>query len=593
MRYPAELAVDYYRALMEILRLLQEAIQAHWEELAAAIRSAETIHTTATAAEAATDALALAVRADITVDPTHVLRRIMAQAERYSPEEIAERVFYRVYEKVNRDFRAALEQYIRSKRGEIPPALASQLGGAVTAKGRELLTLLRDAFIAQNVALIRSIPQQFHYRVQNLVWEAVRTGQSTAWLKEQLQHEFHLAASRAKLIARDQIGKLYGQLNMVRQVDAGIKHFRWRTVGDNRVREKHRQLEGKVFSWDTGANGLYPGQDYQCRCWAEPVWEEIVAVEEPKPPPTRPRVREAPAVKEAPPTLKPPPMPGKPMEGALPSPEQIWGATDIPTLLDYARQLGVEPTLKQVHKIATYEQARQWDARFGLTTSVEEFEATRAAVAALRDVVARLGSLQRVLEQAAQKYGLKPGRVRFELSGNGHEVYHRGQPVWGVGGADVVMREGGPTEYVGIVKVTVNPDKIRPVLEEFGLRRIEQRPRLVAMSSDVLGIDQMTPANVSNIIARTVYVTTLHELGHVVHYLALTPDENNELEALYRELSAQKIAVSSYALSDVYEFWAEAFAAYMSPWANRQRMPEKIMRFVARVVKRLEAAARG
>lgn len=64
------------------------------------------------------------------------------------------------------------------------------------------------------------------------------------------------------------------------------------------------------------------------------------------------------------------------------------------------------------------------------------------------------------------------------------------------------------------------------------------------------------------------------------------------MEGLYRTLSARKIAASSYALDNIYEFWAEAFAAYMSPWVDRQRMPAEIMRFVERVVRRLESVAR-
>lgn len=50
--------------------------------------------------------------------------------------------------------------------------------------------------------------------------------------------------------------------------------FRWVTKGDGKVRETHAELDGKVFDWATGANGLYPGQDYNCRCIAEPVLED-------------------------------------------------------------------------------------------------------------------------------------------------------------------------------------------------------------------------------------------------------------------------------------------------------------------------------
>ncbi|MCC7305332.1 MAG: hypothetical protein IT558_03625 [Alphaproteobacteria bacterium] len=42
----------------------------------------------------------------------------------------------------------------------------------------------------------------------------------------------------------------------------------WRTVGDNRVRESHRDLEGTIRSWQDDPD---PGEEINCRCWAEPV----------------------------------------------------------------------------------------------------------------------------------------------------------------------------------------------------------------------------------------------------------------------------------------------------------------------------------
>ena len=55
-----------------------------------------------------------------------------------------------------------------------------------------------------------------------------------------------------------------------------VFHQMWRTVGDNRVRETHRELNGQSFRWDEppecdpGHHAL-PGGIWNCRCWAEPV----------------------------------------------------------------------------------------------------------------------------------------------------------------------------------------------------------------------------------------------------------------------------------------------------------------------------------
>lgn len=44
--------------------------------------------------------------------------------------------------------------------------------------------------------------------------------------------------------------------------------FRWVTMRDDRVRPTHAALEGKIFLYSDGANGLFPGQEYNCRCKA-------------------------------------------------------------------------------------------------------------------------------------------------------------------------------------------------------------------------------------------------------------------------------------------------------------------------------------
>jgi SPP1 gp7 family putative phage head morphogenesis protein len=86
-----------------------------------------------------------------------------------------------------------------------------------------------------------------------------------------------VAESRAKLIARDQVGKLFGAIQEARQVGLGIDRYTWRTSNDNRVRDTHEKREGESYSWndppgdlsDPGDGG-HPGFPINCRCWAEP-----------------------------------------------------------------------------------------------------------------------------------------------------------------------------------------------------------------------------------------------------------------------------------------------------------------------------------
>jgi hypothetical protein len=47
--------------------------------------------------------------------------------------------------------------------------------------------------------------------------------------------------------------------------------YTWKTVGDKKVREGHAERSGRRFFWGDDLEGGHPGEDYNCRCWAEPL----------------------------------------------------------------------------------------------------------------------------------------------------------------------------------------------------------------------------------------------------------------------------------------------------------------------------------
>ncbi|NOD90393.1 minor capsid protein [Ruegeria sp. HKCCD4315] len=52
-------------------------------------------------------------------------------------------------------------------------------------------------------------------------------------------------------------------------------HYIWRTRRDGKVRSAHAEREGQIFSWDNPPEGGHPGEDYGCRCTAEPYFAEV------------------------------------------------------------------------------------------------------------------------------------------------------------------------------------------------------------------------------------------------------------------------------------------------------------------------------
>ncbi|MEM9717039.1 MAG: glycosyl hydrolase 108 family protein [Pseudomonadota bacterium] len=48
-------------------------------------------------------------------------------------------------------------------------------------------------------------------------------------------------------------------------------HYIWRARDDDKVRSSHSANNGKVFAWNNPPETGHPGEDFNCRCWAEPT----------------------------------------------------------------------------------------------------------------------------------------------------------------------------------------------------------------------------------------------------------------------------------------------------------------------------------
>lgn len=134
---------------------------------------------------------------------------------------------------------------------------------------------LLAAWEAENIKLIKSIPSQYLDQLHGKIVAAVRAGKPSKVISEVVRETFDLPRNRAKLIARDQIGKLNGQLTMARQKNIGVESYVWRTSLDERVREEHKAREGEKFKWDEPPKDGHPGNPINCRCSAEAVFPDL------------------------------------------------------------------------------------------------------------------------------------------------------------------------------------------------------------------------------------------------------------------------------------------------------------------------------
>lgn len=167
------------------------------------------------------------------------------------------------------------------QRVQLGRQVRAALGADVLANDGGRTAALLDHFVHENAALIKTIPGDCIDEIEKRVTRAFTSGTRSEELASEIEERFDISERHARLIARDQIGKLYGQTNAVRQQDLGIESFVWRTAGDERVREEHQELDGQQFDYNDPPDEGLPGEPIQCRCYAEPVLALIRDASEP------------------------------------------------------------------------------------------------------------------------------------------------------------------------------------------------------------------------------------------------------------------------------------------------------------------------
>jgi len=195
-------------------------------------------------------------------------KEFVARAKREAERALEQRDLDAVVERfAHRTSEFQKQQFTR----QVTAALSVPLSAIETPVVEKL-----GAFTKENVALIKSVHERYFDRIQADVLEAFSKGTHPSDLAEMFEERDGMAERDARRIARDQIGKLNGQLNEERQQAIGITSYIWRTANDSRVRDEHAEREGKEYAWSDPPEDGNPGEPVCCRCFAEPNFEPIL-----------------------------------------------------------------------------------------------------------------------------------------------------------------------------------------------------------------------------------------------------------------------------------------------------------------------------
>lgn len=206
----------------------------------------------------------------------NTLRRIRMLFESITKELESTFGFYNLVHELNRV--AALDHKLTVK--EWKKTISKTLGIDILDDyySGDLYKAVLEKWVSENVDLIKTVPKTSLDKMKKLVYGNYMNGKPTTSIVKEIQRQYGMDKRHARLIARDQTAKLNASITQQQHKDAGVSKYEWSTSGDGRVRKSHKRLNGKIFSWNNppetdGGRRCHPGEDYQCRCCALPVFD--------------------------------------------------------------------------------------------------------------------------------------------------------------------------------------------------------------------------------------------------------------------------------------------------------------------------------
>jgi uncharacterized protein with gpF-like domain len=200
-----------------------------------------------------------------------------------TPSEEMQRKFREVARRWLRRFDEAApkiaEAYLRGSFRATDSAMRQALKAAGLSVKFQLTPAMRDAFnasLAENVGLIRSIPEEYLQKVEGVVARSYVAGRDLETMVAQIRRLYPQASNRAVLIARDQSNKANAVAIRARQLELGIEEALWlHSHGGKVPRPDHLAADGRRYKVAEGCkiSGVFiqPGELINCRCTSRSI----------------------------------------------------------------------------------------------------------------------------------------------------------------------------------------------------------------------------------------------------------------------------------------------------------------------------------
>ena len=146
--------------------------------------------------------------------------------------------------------------------------------------------ILLNALTKENIALIKSIPQEYFKRVEYDIMSTVTEGQDMQALSDKLSKGYGITRRRAIMIAYDQTNKITEKFDRANKIELGLFQAEWKhSHAPQEPRPSHLAADGKTYDIRKGMyiveknkkgkvifrGWCHPAQRPNCNCFSRTI----------------------------------------------------------------------------------------------------------------------------------------------------------------------------------------------------------------------------------------------------------------------------------------------------------------------------------
>jgi SPP1 gp7 family putative phage head morphogenesis protein len=118
-------------------------------------------------------------------------------------------------------------------------------------------------------------------KLREQVQKLAMAGNRAEYIAKVIKDSYGVSKNKAKFLAKQESSLLLAKMREERYTSVGAVKYKWSGSMDARERQDHKDLEGKIFFFDSPpvvdkATGrrANPSEDFGCRCVAIPIFDE-------------------------------------------------------------------------------------------------------------------------------------------------------------------------------------------------------------------------------------------------------------------------------------------------------------------------------